>query len=386
MKDLAELQQQVGADQLPAVIQRTARPVRFDHAVASRYEGAGDAPLPPIVDIMDFLDKPLPKPPELINGVFHKGTKLILSGASKSRKTWALAHLGVCVAAGLPWWGFNTARGKVLYANFEILPAFFQERIQSIKDKIFLEGTRLKGQFHLWNLRGHAADISKLADKIIERAQEQYDLIILDPIYKVLGDRDENSNGQMAGLMNEIDRIVEATGAGAAFAHHFSKGNQAKKNAMDRMSGAGVFARDADSLLSMTDHQSPDTYVINAILRNHRPVEPFCVTLDHPIMERWEGADPTNLKAANPPQKKCFVADLIKLFEGQELRRTELKQQFLAAKIGSDGTFNNLFREARDNGAIEECDHGRKWRATPPAIMANDEGNHQAEEKGGMVQ
>ena len=55
------------------------------------------------------------------------------------------------------------------------------------------------------------------------------------------------------------------------FGHHFSKGNQARKDAMDRMSGAGAFARDADSLLVLTKHEQPDTYVVESILRNHKP-------------------------------------------------------------------------------------------------------------------
>ena len=102
--------------------------------------------LPPIVDIMDFLGTSLPKPPELIKGILHKGSKLILSGASKSRKTWALAHLAICVASGQPWWGFETTPGKVLYANFEIPPVFFQERTLAIKEKMLVEGSKLKGE------------------------------------------------------------------------------------------------------------------------------------------------------------------------------------------------------------------------------------------------
>jgi RecA-family ATPase len=164
----------------------------------------GKRKLPEIVDIMDFLATPLPKPPELIKGILHKRSKLILSGASKSRKTWALAHLAICVAAGQPWWGFDTTPGKVLYANFEIAPEFFQERTMAIKEKLMVEGSKLKGQLKLWNLRGHAADIAQLADQVIDQTKDKYDLIILDPIYKILGDRDENSNGDVAVMMKRV--------------------------------------------------------------------------------------------------------------------------------------------------------------------------------------
>ena len=366
-KDMAELQKRVGNEGVLDALERNAKAIPLNgsnhrngrNGVQSR---STTGKLPDIIDIMDFLGKPLPKPSELIKGILHKGSKLILSGASKSRKTWALTHMAICIAAGQPWWGFETTPGRVLYANFEIAPEFFQDRVNAIKEYMGLEGRKLKGQLDLWNLRGNAAPIEDLADQIIEQTKDKYSLVILDPMYKILGNRDENSNSDVAVMMNVFDRIIKETGTGIAFAHHFSKGNQARREAMDRMSGAGAFARDADSLLTMTKHEQPDTYVVETILRNHKPQEPFCVTLDHPIMERWDGADPNKLKTVNGRQKKCFVTDLVKLFGGEELRRTDLKQRFIEAKLGSDGTFNNLFREARDTEKIEECDNGRKWR------------------------
>src|SRR5438067_270732 len=61
--------------------------------------------LPPMVDVMDFIQTPLPKPPQLIHGVLDKGSKMVISGNSKGRKTWNLLHLAICVATGMAWWG-----------------------------------------------------------------------------------------------------------------------------------------------------------------------------------------------------------------------------------------------------------------------------------------
>ena len=342
--------------------------------------------LPDIVDIMDFLSQPLVKPPELIKGILHKGSKLILSGASKSRKTWALTHLALCVAAGLPWWGFTTTPGKVLYANFELGPEFFQERVQAIKEHVVLEGSKLRGQLKLWNLRGHAANISVLADQIIEQTKDQYDLIIFDPIYKILGDRDENSNSDVALMMNVFDHIIKETGSAVAFAHHFSKGNQSKREAMDRMSGAGAFARDADSLLVMTKHEQPDTYTVESILRYHKPQEPFCVTLEYPIMVRNENLDASKMKAANGLGKKYVVADLLKVLNVQQLTRAELNRQFVP-KVASQGTFNTLFKEAQETKIIELCEDNKKWKAVQPVYPPGwKAGNDQPEADGTKVQ
>ena len=47
------------------------------------------------------------------------------------------------------------------------------------------------------------------------------------------------------------------SGAAILYAAHFSKGNQAGKDAIDRISGSGVFGRDADTLIILTKHEGP---------------------------------------------------------------------------------------------------------------------------------
>lgn len=95
--------------------------------------------------------------------------------------------------------------------------------------------------FALWNMRGHNADLTLLRPKLEEQlAKHKFGLIILDPAYKVLGNRDENANGEIASLMNEFEAMAQKTRAAVVVAHHFAKGDSTTKSAMDRMSGAGA--------------------------------------------------------------------------------------------------------------------------------------------------
>ena len=115
--------------------------------------------------------------------------------------------------------------------------------------------------------------------RITERVKDGgYSLIVLDPIYKCYGDVDENSAGNVAGLMNAIEALTVETGAAVAFGAHYSKGNQAGKEAIDRISGSGVFARDPDSILNFTRHEEAEAFTIELTLRNFKPVAPFCVS------------------------------------------------------------------------------------------------------------
>ena len=185
-----------------------------------------DKGLPDLIDAADFLAAPIAPPPELIAGILHLGSKLVLGGGSKSYKTWVLLDLAISVATGADWIGRATAQGKVLFVNFEIQPHAWQRRI---KDVAHVKEVEISpGMIHLWNLRGHAADFKKLIPKIIERCRtEKFALIILDPIYKLYGGTDENAAGDVAALLNSLETLATETGAAIAFGAHFAKGNAA---------------------------------------------------------------------------------------------------------------------------------------------------------------
>ena len=116
---------------------------------------------------------------------------MVLGGGSKSYKTWSLLDLGISVATGKPWWAFETTQARVLYINLELPDWSIKERIEAIT-AARLEMTSLEN-FDVWNLRGHSVSFERMRPAIVQRIGEGYGLIIIDPIYKVYGERDENS-------------------------------------------------------------------------------------------------------------------------------------------------------------------------------------------------
>src|SRR5262249_28155954 len=149
------------------------------------------------------------------------------------------------------------------------------------------------------NLRGHSAPHELLFPDIRTQASKSpYGLIVVDPIYKVYGGLRENDAGEVGSLLESIERLAVETGAAVAFGAHFSKGNQAAKESSDRISGSGVFARDPDSILVMTAHEKERCFTVEATLRNFKPIEPFVVRWDYPLMRRDDSLDPRRLKQA----------------------------------------------------------------------------------------
>jgi hypothetical protein len=133
--------------------------------------------------------------------------------------------------------------------------------------------------------------------KITQEAKNQFALIILDPSYKLLGSADENSARDITGMLNAVEELAVTTGAAVAFGAHFAKGNAAAKESLDRISGSGVFARDPDSILTLTRHEEANAFSIEMTLRNHAPLDPFVVRWDYPLLRRDDALDPARLKA-----------------------------------------------------------------------------------------
>jgi hypothetical protein len=265
--------------------------------------------LPAILDAAEFLAQGLTTPPELVSGMIHQGSKIGIGGGSKSFKTWQLLDLAVSVAYGKEWLGRKTRTGRVLYVNFEIQPRFFQSRLQAVATE---KGVAINsGQLSVWNLRGKAGDFSILLPKIYDAVKRDFALIILDPIYKLYGGfTDENNARDIAALLNAIEDLAVSTGAAVAFGAHFSKGNQAAKESIDRISGSGVFARDPDSLLMFTRHEKDDAFTVEAALRNFPPVPPFVVRWQFPLMAPDESLDPSKLKRPGGRSREHHPAEL----------------------------------------------------------------------------
>lgn len=211
------------------------------------------ASLPPLAD-------------PLIFGVLRKGHKMLLAGPSKAGKSFALIELCIAIAEGKPWLGqFDCAQGKVLYINLELDRPSCLHRFKDVYTALGITPEHLQN-IDIWNLRGASVPMDKLAPKLIRRANKKgYTAVVLDPIYKVITG-DENSADQMARFCNQFDLVCRALDCAVIYCHHHSKGAQGGKRSMDRASGSGVFARDPDAMLDMTE--LPVTDAIREQLHN----------------------------------------------------------------------------------------------------------------------
>ena len=247
--------------------------------------------LPELENLSEVWDDMPELAPELIYGVLRQGHKMLISGPSKAGKSFALIELAIAIAENQKWLGFNCTQGKVAYVNLELDRASCLHRFKDVYEALGIPPKNINN-IQIWNLRGKAEPMDKLAGKLIRRVKDKgFIAVIIDPIYKVITG-DENAADQMAKFCNQFDKVVSECGCAVIYCHHHSKGQQGMKKAMDRASGSGVFARDPDAMLDMIELTSeplpgePETrsaWRITGVLREFKSFVPINVWFDWPI-------------------------------------------------------------------------------------------------------
>jgi len=266
-------------------------------------------PLPPpifidLFQIMADASDPSTLPPVLIEGVLHKGCKMILSGSSKAGKTLGLMHLGIAAANGIPWMGHAINRQcKVVYLDFELKPRLAKERIKEIINSQGNEYFPTKN-FMYCPLRGQKRSLEDLALHIQAIKDFEPDMVIVDPFYKLGGDYDENDAGSVGLVLDKMETFSERLDCAFVYAHHFSKGNKAETDHIDRASGSGVFARDPDAILTLTPHEEDFHLVLEATLRNFPTPEKKVIEFSWPNFIHKPDLDPTLRKAGQASENK----------------------------------------------------------------------------------
>ena len=250
-----------------------------------------------VVNLGEIWDHMPELKPVLIDGILRQGHKMLLVSSSKAGKTFALIELAVAIAEGRCWMDvFSCKRGRVLYLNMELDEASFDDRMKRVYEALEIKDPHYEN-IDIVHLRGQIETLDKLIPQINRTAKsKQYAAIILDPTYK-LGIGDENAAEQVTRFCNAIDKLANS-GASVIYAHHHSKGAQGSKASMDRASGSGVFARDADALLDMIELRIPADRVeeakaeygekttawrLDATLREFQRIEPVNLFFSYPV-------------------------------------------------------------------------------------------------------
>ena len=289
------------------IVARNIGEASYQDWINWRQEQADD--LPDDISLADVWSDPPPLKDELIPGILRMGHKMLLAGPSKAGKSFLLMNLAISLAEGADWLGMKCRQGRVCYVNLELDSASCIYRFKEIYEKRGLDPAHVDA-IDIWNLRGHAVPMDRLASILVHRFKDKrYVAVIIDPIYKVITG-DENNATEMSQFCSYFDKVATELNVAMIYCHHHSKGAVDKyDSAMDRSSGSGVFARDPDAILDMTEVKTegceanyrnnnhiPDEdtltgWEFSATLREFKPLPRFRAWFHHPVHELDENGD-----------------------------------------------------------------------------------------------
>ncbi|MCD7895841.1 MAG: AAA family ATPase [Planctomycetaceae bacterium] len=241
---------------------------------------SGDVGKITILDAGVWLQETIPGKPAVIDGLLDIGDKAFLIGGPKTRKSFFVMQLALCLAAGRDFLGFTVpAPIRVAVCQMEIQPHHYHRRLSRLADAKAIDYSLLSNRLYIANLRGVTADLDDITAGLYQFRPE---VVILDPMYKLYKEgHDENSAGDAASLLAKFDRLVETLDCALVVVHHDNKRASGDTKATSRGSGSSAVARDYDAALLLTAHATePDAMVLETIARNHPSRDPVTVLWD----------------------------------------------------------------------------------------------------------
>jgi len=218
----------------------------FGAQLAARYAAAPALQIaaPPDLygpDLLSFLGEDDPGEDEyawLVRGIVARGVPQFIAGTPKSRKTWIMEHVAICIAAGIPWLDrFPTARGRVLLLPREDSLRETRRRIWRLARGLGLDPRDLSETLRVDSAQpfyfSRAEDVVRM-----QRTIEAWhpDLIMIDSLSRThMGD--ESSVKEMQIVTSTWGDLCQRYGVAITIIHHLTKSGEG--SLLQRLRGTG---------------------------------------------------------------------------------------------------------------------------------------------------
>lgn len=220
-----------------------------------------------------------------VEGLFSMPSLGMVYGSPGDLKSFLLADMAICAAAGLPWlpeadWQpgvkpFKTKAGPVIWIDFDNGRRRTDDRFAALgRARDLPEDTPLAYySMPTPGLDGGSdVSIAHLTQRIISL---QSGLVVIDNLKTITGGADENS-AAMGDVMYRLRRVAEDTGAAVVVIHHQRKSNGMQGGrAGDALRGHGSIEAALDLALIVDREPYSDDITLTATKSRGETVYPF---------------------------------------------------------------------------------------------------------------
>jgi RecA-family ATPase len=313
-----------------------------------------DDGLPESLDLAELFEEEIIEPKHIAQNFARKGQVGSFTGPSKSRKSWTAMEFALSVSQGGSFLKWGCYSGNVFYVDTELEKYDFQQRMKAIaKDKGF--SNLENGKITPLLLRGVQMSIEQLVPALIKRLKGKgYDLIVIDSIYTLLGDREENSNENITELGSWLHKLAKELDVAVVFTHHFSKGQKVGVRGIEKSSGAGAWGRFVDVSLAIDQHATEEgCFNFEPDLRTFEHQSPFVARQTGSIWKIETGLKVEHKTGSNKGEL-TDILDILVNECGGECSPGEFDQMCVERLSISKATAERRRRKAIKDGLAEQ--------------------------------
>lgn len=235
-----------------------------------------------------FMQSELPPPAWMVERIWSDRSHGIIAGEPKGYKSLISTDLAISVASGTKFFGHYdvNVHGPVLMIQEENAPWMMQSRIRKIErahgilGEAHADASTLTythgGDVHLELLNQAGFDLTDPSHlEALERKVQVVRpvLIVLDPLYMMLGDADENKVVEMRPILQWLLHLKVRYSTGILLVHHYAKPSQSPRFGGARMLGSQAFHGWVESALYVEKPDPENPHYIR-IGRQHRGQNP----------------------------------------------------------------------------------------------------------------
>lgn len=204
----------------------------------------------------DLMSMQLDQPGWMIEGVWQRTSHGMIAGEPKTYKSVIATDMAVSVASGKPFLGKFAVKhqGPVMYIQEENSPWLVKDRVMKVATtrgaldgKAELWANKLKVQMPqdlpLYFLNNMGFDFTNEEDRnFLEESIKEIKpvLMIFDPLYLMLGEKDENSSKDIRPVLNWLLSLRYTYGTSVIILHHWNKAGKSDRGGQ-RMLGSVLF-------------------------------------------------------------------------------------------------------------------------------------------------
>jgi len=245
----------------------------------------------------------------LVDQLLPERAFTMMYGAPGSGKSFLAIDMALSVAHGVPWQGYETKQGAVLYIAGEGVGGFGKRWKAWSKHK----GLTDAPDMYVLPLAVNFMDEGEVTRLLytIDRLEKDFAMVVVDTVHRSMHGAEENSASEMARFIDACDTIQRHTGGTMLAVHHSGKNSAQGARGSNSLLGAvstSLMVGKSEGVVTLRIEKQKDAEPIEGDLRFNMLVVPASISETSVVLEKTDEAEQRNRSALTFEQEIALAA------------------------------------------------------------------------------